>query len=106
MEALVERYDKLVAMCPRFTRKGKNNPYTSANGHMFSMISKEGEFGMRFSKEVQEKYIQEFKSGYLISYGATMQGYVVIPDHLWEDMGRLVELLNESYDYVLTLKPK
>ncbi len=30
-------YDELVARCPRFERKGKTMPYTSANGHMFSL---------------------------------------------------------------------
>lgn len=27
----LELYDKLVAKCPRFERKGKMGPYTSAN---------------------------------------------------------------------------
>ena len=51
-------YDELVAKCPRFERKGKTGPYTSANGHMFSFLNKDGELGFRYSKEVQEKYIQ------------------------------------------------
>ena len=55
-------YDKLAAMCPRFDRKGKTVPYTSANGHMFSLLNKEGELGFRFSKQVQEKYIQAFET--------------------------------------------
>ena len=56
----LEIYDKLVAKCPRFERKGKTGPYTSANGHMFSFLNKDGELGIRFSKEVQEKYIKDF----------------------------------------------
>ena len=66
MEDKVALYDELVKLCPRFERKGKNNPYTSANGHMFSFINKDGEFGIRFSKEVQEKYIKELGTGYFI----------------------------------------
>ena len=31
------RYDQLIAKCPGFDRKGKTVPYTSANGHMFSL---------------------------------------------------------------------
>lgn len=53
-EKKLELYDKLVAKCPRFDRKGKTVPYTSANGHMFSMLNKDGQIGMRFSKQVQQ----------------------------------------------------
>ena len=105
-EKKLELYDKLVAKCPRFARKGKANPYTSANGHMFSMLNKEGQIGIRFSKEVQEKYIQELGTTQFMSYGAVMQGYVLIPDPMLEDLDKLAEYLNESYDYIMTLHPK
>lgn len=99
-------YDQLVAKCPRFERKGKTMPYTSANGHMFSLLNKDGELGIRFSKPVQEKYLEEFGTTVFKSHGAVMQGYVLIPDHMLEDLDHLAEYLNESYDYVLTLAPK
>jgi len=51
-------YDELVAKCDRFERKRKTMPYTSANGHMFSLFNKAGEIRIRFSKEVQEIYIE------------------------------------------------
>ena len=105
-EEVVTLYDALVAKCPRFERKGKNNPYTSANGHMFSFLNKESELGIRFSKEVQEKYIQELGTGYFKSYGATMRGYVLMPENLWDDLDTLANYLNESYDYVMSLEPK
>jgi hypothetical protein len=44
----------------RFERKGKTVPNTSANGHMFSLLNKAGEIGIRFSKELQKKYIKEW----------------------------------------------
>ena len=99
-------YDKLVAMCPRFDRKGKTMPYTSANGHMFSLLNKAAELGFRFSKPVQEKYIQKFGTTIFKSYGATMKGYVLIPENMLEDLDKLSEYLNESYDYVMSLEPK
>lgn len=99
-------YDELVDKCPRFERKGKTVPYTSANGHMFSSINKDGELGIRFSKEVQEKYMKEFNTTYFKSYGATMRGYILIPEALYGDLDKLAELLNESYDYVMSLDPK
>ena len=100
------RYDAVVAKCPRFERKGKTVPYTSANGHMFSLLNKDGELGFRYSKQVQEKYIQEFETTIFKSHGAVMRGYVLIPDHMLVDLDKLCEYLNESYDYIMTLAPK
>ncbi|MEM8890082.1 MAG: hypothetical protein AAGD28_19055 [Bacteroidota bacterium] len=105
-EEKLKIYDELVEKCPRFERKGKTMPYTSANGYMFSLLNKAGEFGIRFSKEVQEKYIEEFGTGLYKSYGATMKGYVRIPDEMLEDLDKLAKYLDESYDYVMTLPPK
>ncbi|WP_422104241.1 hypothetical protein [Winogradskyella sp.] len=99
-------YDALIDRCSRFERKGKTMPYTSANGYMFSLFNKAGEIGIRFSKEVQHKYIQEFNSSTYTSYNAIMQGYVLIPENMWDDLDKLAEYLNESYDYVMSLPPK
>lgn len=105
-EEILAKYDELVAKCSRFERKGKSMPYTSANGHMFSLLNKEGELGMRFSKEIQEKYIQEFGTTLFKSHGAVMKGYVLIPQTMFDDLDNLAEYLNESYDYVMSLEPK
>lgn len=58
-EEKLKIYDALIAKCPRFERKGKTMPYTSANGYMFSLLNKAGEIGIRCSKEAQEKYLKE-----------------------------------------------
>jgi len=105
-ENSLELYDELVALCPRFERKGKTGPYTSANGHMFSFLNKDAELGFRFSKEVQEKYMQEWDTTYFKSHGATMKGYVLIPESMMNDLDTLANYLNESYDYVMSLDPK
>ncbi|MFS4493679.1 hypothetical protein [Maribacter sp. 2308TA10-17] len=102
----LEIYDALVAKCERFERKGKTMPYTSANGYMFSLFNKANEIGIRFSKEVQKKYIKEFNTTAYKSYGAVMQGYILIPESMWKDEKIAVKLLNESYDYVMSLPPK
>lgn len=99
-------FDALVAQCSRFERKGKSMIYTSANGYMFALLNKAGEIGIRFSKEVQEQYIKEFQSSLYKSYGAIMKGYVLIPYHMLNDSEKIVNLLNESYDYVMSLEPK
>ena len=100
------RYDALVAKCPGFERKGKTVPYTSANGHMFSILNKEGELGFRYSKQVQEKYFQQWGTTKFKSHGATMRGYVLIPEEMFTDLDKLAEFLNESYAYVMSLEPK
>ncbi len=99
-------YNDLVDLCPRFERKGKTMPYTSANGYMFSLLNKAGEIGIRFSKEVQKQYLDDFDTTLFKSYGATMQGYVLIPDAMLEDLNEVAKYLNESYDYVMSLPPK
>ncbi|MEO0790172.1 MAG: hypothetical protein AAFY36_16015 [Bacteroidota bacterium] len=105
-EENLKRYDQLVSKCPRFDRKGKTMPYTSANGHMFSLLNKAGELGIRFSKEQQHKYIAEWSSDIFKSYNSIMRGYVMIPEEMFQDLDQLAIYLNESYDYVMSLDPK
>lgn len=105
-EKRLEQYDAIVDQCTGIERKGKTMPYTSDNGHMFSLLNKNGEFGIRFSKEIQEKYFEELNSSYMISHGAKMKGYVLIPDSLWDTPEKLIEMLKESHAYVLSLPPK
>jgi hypothetical protein len=102
----LKRYDSLVNKCQRFERKGKTMPYTSANGYMFSLLNKDAELGIRFSKEIQEKYIKEYNTTLYKSYGAVMKGYILITEQMLQDMDKLAGLLDESYDYVMSLEPK
>ena len=99
-------YDTLVAKCPRFKRKGKSVPNTTANGYMFSMLNKAGEIGIRFSKEVKKKHIEEWDTSLFKSYNSVMQGYVLVPENMLNDLDALAKYLNESYEYVMSLKPK
>ena len=105
-EDKLKLYDALVAKCPRFERKGKTMPYTSANGHMFSLFNKAGEIGIRFSKEVQKKYMEYYDTGLYKSYNSIMHGYILITEEMLKDQENVVQLLNESYDYVMSLEPK
>ena len=99
-------YDELVSRCNRFERKGKTVPYTSANGHMFSILNKAGELGIRFSKDVQKIYIEQWNTTLFKSYNSIMHGYVLIPDSMLKDLDNLAKYLNESYDYVMSLPAK
>ena len=105
-EETLEIFDKLVAQCPDFERKGKTMPYTSANGYMFSLLNKDGQLGIRFSKEVQKKRMSEHKTTIFKSYGAVMKGYILITEEMLKDHDLLISYLNESYQYVMSLEPK
>lgn len=99
-------YDALVDQCPRFERKGKTMPYTSANGYMFSLLNKDAELGIRFEKEDQKDFIEKHNTTVFKSYGAVMKGYVLVPNQMMEDSQLLIKYLNKSYDYVMSLIPK
>jgi len=106
-EERLKLYDKIIEKCPRFKRLGKTMPYTGANGYMFTLLNKAGEIGVRFSEEVKKKYIEEFNTTIYKSYGATMKGYILIPEEILNNNIELVvKLFNESYDYVMSLKSK
>lgn len=105
-EENLKRYDELVAGNQNFERKGKTMPYTSANGHMFSLLNKAGELGIRLSKESGEKFIEEHGSTRFKSHGAFMRGYVLIPEQLFDNTELLGAYLEEGYQYVMSLDPK
>jgi hypothetical protein len=105
-EDTVAIFDALVAQCPDFERKGKSMIYTSANGYMFSMVNKAGEMGIRLPKDMAAKFNAEHGTGTYKSHGATMRDYVHIPEHLFGQDALLIDLLNQSHAYVMTLPPK
>ncbi|MEO1652435.1 MAG: hypothetical protein AAFU64_02720 [Bacteroidota bacterium] len=105
-EEKLKIYEAIIAKCPRFEKKGKTVPYTSANGHMFSQLNKEGEIGIRFSKEVQKAYLEKYDTTLFKSYNSIMQGYVLITDAMLQDLDQVAQLMDEGYDYVMGLEPK
>ena len=102
----LQLYDMLIDTIPNFERKGKNMPYTSANGYMFSQLNKAGEIGIRLSKEQGERFMKEHQATVFKSYGAVMKEYVLVPEKLLEDLELLSSYLSDSYNYVKSLKPK
>lgn len=102
----LELYEKLVTTNPKVMRKGKTMPYTSVNGHMFSLLGKEGNLWLRLPKEEREIFLAEFKTEPFVQYGAVMKEYVVVPDDLLEKTDELKKYFKISYEYVSSLKPK
>lgn len=104
-EELLALYDKLIATLPEQKRKGKANPYTSHNGHMFSFLDKGGELSLRFSKEDQETFIKKHKAELSIQYGSVMRGYAVVPEKMMT-FRTLKKYFEMSYKYIDSLEPK
>ena len=99
-------YDQAVEACPRFERKGKSTAFTSANGYMFSYLNKAGELGIRLSTDLQEKFSEANEVKPFLSNGTVMRDYVLIPETMLDDVSAISSLLDQSYDHVMSLKPK
>lgn len=102
----LEYYEKLIAEFPEVQRKGKANPYTSLNGHMFSFLDKENKLSLRFSKEVQANFMEKFNTSLSVQHGSVMNGYAIVPQELLENTPLLKEYFSQSLDFIKSLKPK
>ena len=99
-------YEKLVATNPKVDRKGKTMPYTSLNGHMFSMLTKEGEVALRLPAGEREAFLEKYETTQPVQYGTVMKEYVAVPAGLLERTGELQPYFDMCYGYVGSLKPK
>jgi hypothetical protein len=99
-------YEKLIATNPKIERKGAAFPYTSLNGHMFSILTKSGAMGLRLPAEEREVFLKKYKSKLLAQYGVVQKEYVVIPDALLAKTNELKKFFDSSVRYVGSLKPK
>jgi TfoX/Sxy family transcriptional regulator of competence genes len=99
-------YEKLVATNPKVKRKGDTMPYTSLNGHMFSLLTKEGKLALRLSSGAREEFLEKYRTKLVEQYGAVMKEYVEVPDALLKKTKELKKYFDLSYAYVSTLKPK
>lgn len=99
-------YKKLVATNPDVQIKGKTNPYTSCNGHMFTHFAPPGVLAMRLSPNDARAFVKKYKTKPFESYGVIKKDWVIVPDALLEDTRVLKKYFDSSYDFVKTLKPK
>ena len=102
----VELYDKLIATHPGIERRGANNPYTSLNGNMFTLLNPPGNLAIRLPEAEREKFIKKYKTKLFEAYGVVMKEYVAVPDSLLPKTRELAKYLVLSYEYAKTLKPK
>jgi TfoX/Sxy family transcriptional regulator of competence genes len=99
-------YEKLVATNPDVQRKGDTMPYTSLNGNMFSLLTKEGTLILRLAPEEQSAFLKKYKSKLPVQYGTVMKEYVEVPDTLLAKTRELKKYFDLSYAYAQSLKPK
>lgn len=100
-------YEKLIATHPEIERKGAANPYTSINGHMFSLLlGPQGVMALRLPDDEREKFLKKYKTTLYEAYGTVMKEYVTVPDALLKNTTALEKHLAVSYAYVKSLKPK
>lgn len=102
---LINLYESAIAVSDKAQRKGKANPYTSTNGHMFSQINKDNEIGVRLPKPRQKDLLEQYGAGPFKSYGATMRDYVRLTDEMLDEPGLLTRLLDEGFDFVAAMPP-
>lgn len=73
-------YEKALAALPDVECKGAENPYTSLNGNMFSLLlSPEGRLALRLPKEERELFLKKYKTKLFEAYGAVMREYGAVP---------------------------
>ncbi len=104
--ATEKHYDALIKTIPEIERKGAKLPYTSLNGNMFSILSKEGEVGIRLDKPDREVFLKKYNTRLLHTYGAVMREYVTVPPLLLKNTKELSKYIKMSLEYAKTLKPK
>lgn len=101
----IEIYGRAVAASDRFERKGKTMPYTSANGHMFSLVNKAGELGIRLPKSRQAELLDQYGAGPFTSHGATMRDYSCLTAEMLTDDALVTALLEEGFAFVSAMPP-
>jgi hypothetical protein len=89
-----------------FERKGKENPYTSHNGNMFTLLHKKEVLAIRLPENERAAFIMKYKTQLMEAYGVVMKEYVVVPDSLIKKTQELTPYIEMSFTYVKTLKAK
>ena len=100
-------YEKLLTAIPEVERKGADNPYTSLNGNMFTLLlGPTGRMALRLAPDDREAFLKKYKTSLFEAYGAVMKEYVAVPDSLLGKTKELQKYVALSYAYAKTLKAK
>jgi hypothetical protein len=99
-------YEKVVSQLPGVEQKGDTMPYTSVNGHMFSVLHKDGSVALRLPQDEREKFLKQYKTTLASQYGVVQPEYVIVPDALLAKTSELRRFFEVSLAYVEGMKPK
>lgn len=99
-------YEKVIAGMTGVERKGDTMPYTSLNGHMFSVLRKDNLVALRLPADEREPFLKKYKSTLSSQYGIVQPEYVVVPDALLSKTAELRRHFEVSLAYVKAMKPK
>ncbi len=99
-------YEKMLALEPSLQRKGATMPYTSLNGNMFSLFTREARLIIRLGPDDQAAFLKKYKTKVPEMYGTVMKEYVEVPDALLKKPRELRQSFDLSYAYANSLKPK
>lgn len=102
----LDLYDRLIGTMTGVERKGATVPYTSHNGHMFSLMDEQGTLGLRLPKDGIGTFLKKYKTTLREAYGIVQKEYVVVPDALLRKTKDLQPWFRMSFEYVSALKPK
>ena len=103
---LLALYDAAIADISDVERKGATVPYTSHNGHMFSLMDDEGTLAIRLPKEELEIFLKKYKTSLRQAYGIVQKEYALVPLSLLKKTSEFKPWMWKSFDYVNRLKPK
>ena len=100
------QYEAVVATAPGVERKGDTMPYTSVNGNMFSLLTKDGTLVLRLVEADRAAFVKKYKTEPVVLYGAVMKEYVAVPADLLAKTKELAKYFKLSVEYARGLKPK
>ena len=104
--AALNCYEKVIARFAGVEMKGDTMPYTSMNGHMFSVLHKDGSLAPRLPEGERQAFLSKYKTTLSSQYGSVQPEYVVVPDALLSKTRELHRFFEISRDYVSSVKPK
>jgi len=104
--AVLQLSERILAGLDGVERKGDTMPYTSLNGHMFSVQHKDGSVALRLPATEREVFLKKYTTRLSSHYGSVQPEYVVVPDGLLAKTNEAQRVFEISRAYVASLKPK
>ena len=105
-DAVLARYDELIATRPGIERKGASMPYTSINGHMFSFLTPDGTLALRLAPNERDRFLERHPAALVEQHGRVLKEYVAVPDELFARTDEVAPMFARSAEHITSLRPK